>query len=343
MATLDIFKQDAFKLVSMMGAIDNVDYRPQRLGAMGIFTPNPVRTELVSIESRDGVLSLIKTSKRGAPLDQHKNDKRVIRDFRTTRIAESDRINASELANIRAFGTESELQQVQNEIARRLSGPVGIESKVELTLENMRLGAIQGIVKDADGSTIRDWYSEFGVSQAAEINFDLTAAAPSSGAIRKLCNQVVRAMMKQSKGVWTSQTRVHALCGDAFWDDLTAHKEVRETYLNTQEASDLRDGNVYETFNYGGITFENYRGTDDGTTVSIGTDKVRFFPVNAPGAFLEVFSPGEQFAHLGQLGQRIYPMIVPDRDRDMYADVEGYSYPLHVATRPKMLQRGRRA
>jgi hypothetical protein len=342
MATLDIFKQDAFKLQSMLRAIDAVDYQPQRLGELGIFTPNPVRTETVSIEKRDGTLSLIQTSARGAPIKQRTTEKRNIRDFRTVRIAESDTIMASELANIRAFGTESELMQVQAEVARRLMGPVGLESKVELTLENMRLGAIHGIVKDADGSTIYDWFDELGVSQATEIDFDLDNASPASGAVRKKCNEVVRAMMKAAKGVWTPSTRVHALCGDAFWDDLTAHSEVRQTYLNTQEAADLRSGNAYETFNYGGITFENYRGTDDGTTVAVHTDKARFFPVNAPGAFLEVFSPGEQFAHIGQLGERLYPLIVPDRDRDMYADIEVYSYPLHVCTRPLMLQRAKR-
>lgn len=342
MATLDIFKQDAFRLQSMIQAIDGIDYLPQRLGSMGIFTPNPVRTETVSIENRNGTLSLIQTSERGAAPGNRTTEVRNIKDFRTTRIAKQDRIKASELAFIRAFGTESELMQVQSEVARRLMGPTGLSADVELTLENMRLGAVHGIVKDADGSTIINWFTEFGVSEAAEIDFDLDNATPASGILRKKCNQVVRAMMSASRGAWTSGTRVHALCGDAFWDDLTAHSEVRTTYLNTQEAQDLRLGNVYETFNYGGITFENYRGTDDGTTVAVGTDKCRFFPVNAPGAFLEVFSPGEQFGHLGQLGQRLYPMIVPDRDRDMYADIEAYSYPLHVCTRPAMLQRAKR-
>lgn len=341
MATLDIFKQDAFKLTSMLQAIREVDYLPQRLGEMGVFTPNPVRTKTVAIEKRGETLALIKTSERGAPLDQRNAEKRDIRDFRTVRIAKGDRINADELANIRAFGTESELMQVQAEIMRRLSGPAGLETDVELTLENMRLGAIQGIVKDSDGSTIRNWFTEFDVSQPDEIDFDLDNASPAPGAVRKKCAQVVRAMMRAAKGVWVPGTRVHALCGDNFWDDLTAHSEVRETYLNTQAAMDLRAGTAYEMFNYGGITWENYRGTDDGG-VGIDTDKAKFFPVNAPGAFLEVFSPGEQFAHIGQLGERIYPMIVPDRDRDMYADIEVYSYPLHVCTRPLMLQRAKR-
>ncbi|NOR64556.1 MAG: major capsid protein [Candidatus Scalindua sp.] len=342
MATLNIFDSDAFSLQSMLDAIESIDFQPRRLSSMNIFTPNPVRTATVSIEQRAGVLSLIQTSERGEPLEQRVTEKRDIRDFRTVRIAKGDTIMASELAGIRAFGTESELMQVQAEVARRLTGPVGIEAQIALTKENMRLGAIQGIVKDADASTIRNWYTEFGVTQATEIDFDLDNATPASGAVRKKSTQVVRAMMKAAKGVWTPGTQIHAFCGDNFWDDLTAHVEVRETYLNTQAAASLRDGLAYEMFNYGGITWENYRGTDDGSTVGIATDQVKFFPTNAPGLFLEVNSPGEQFEQIGQLGKSLYPMIVRDIARDMWVIVEGYAYVLHVCTRPLMLQRGRR-
>jgi Phage major capsid protein E len=340
MATLDVFKQNAFQLVSMLPAVDKVDWLPQRLGQLGIFTPYPVRTKTVSIEDRDGVLSIIPTSPRGAPLDQRKNEKRKIRDFRTVRIAKGDRITADELADIRAFGTETETMQVQAEIMRRLAGPVGLMNDVELTLENMRLGCIQGLVKDSDGSTLVDWNSEWGVA-STEFPFDLSNASPASGAVRKVCTQIVRAIMRNAKGAWNTGTGVYALCDDVFWDNLTAHPEVRATYLNYVAAANLRDPLAYESFYYGGITFENYRGTDDNATVAISSGKARFFPVNAPGVFLEVFSPGETFDYINQPGKRIYPMIVPDRDRQMYADIEVYSYPLHVLTRPGMIQSGR--
>lgn len=339
MATLDIFKQNAFSMLSILQAIDSVPHLPQRIGQLGVFTPNPVRTQTVAIEGRDGVLSLIKTSPRGAPLVNRTTEKRNIKDFRTVRIAKEDTITASELADIRAFGTESELVQVQDEVMRRFMGPTGLANDIEMTLENMRLGAIQGLVKDADGSTLMDWFDAFGVTQAAEVTFTMSGTT-SSGVIRTACNNIVRAMMRAAKGVWIPSTQVYALCGDNFWDALTGAKETRETYLNTAESQTLRNGTAFETFRYGGITFENYRGTDDGTTVGIASDKAKFFPVGAPGAFLEVFSPGESFAYLNTLGTKIYPMIIPDDDRDMYVKIEAYSYPLHICTRPAMLQSG---
>lgn len=345
MATMDIFGNDAFRMTTLMEAINEQDFQPSFFRTRGIFVPRRVRTETVAIESKSGVLSVIQSSERGSAPESASAGKRSIRDFRTVRIAKSDRISASELSGIRAFGSETELMQVQAEVADRLNGPSGLMRDIELTWENMMLGAIQGKVVDADGGIIEDYFDAFGVTQDAEIDFDLDNASSASGAIRKKCNQVVRQMMKAAGGAWVpGRTMVEAVCGDAFWDDLTANGEVRETFLNTQQAADLRNdvGQAYESFVYGGIRWVNYRGTDDGSTVAIGTDKAAFYPVNSPSAFLMAFSPGEFFDTINLPGQDVYPLVIPDDRRNAFVDVEAYSYPLPVATRPKMLQRARR-
>lgn len=343
MAALDIFRSDAFSMVSLTTAVNNVPFQPRRLSQLNLFNPRPVRTTTVAVEEMSGVLSLIQTTPRGAPLDQRNTEKRKIRDFRTVRIAKMDHLTADEIQNIRAFGSETELMQVQDEVARRLNGPTGLLRQIELTWENMMLGAVQGVVTDADGSTIYDWFSEFSITQATEIDFDLDNASPASGAVRKNCSKVVRQMMQAAAGAWIpGQTMVHALCGDAFWDDLTAHTEVRQTYLNTMEARDLRNGIAYESFAYGGVIWENYRGTDDGSTVAIGTDKAKFFPVNAPGVFEMAYAPAETFDYVNTPGQPVYAMAIPDDKRNAFVDLEVYSYPLPICTRPGMLQRAKR-
>ncbi len=343
MAAIDIFNNNAFGMTSITEALNNVPFQPTRLGDLNIFMPKPVRTTSVSVEEKNGALSLISTTPRGAPLEEHAREKRKIRDFRTVRIAKHDRLTADEIQNIRAFGSESELMQVVDEVNSRMNGPTGLMRDVEMTWENMRLGAVQGIVVDADGtSVINNWFDEFGISQAAEINFDLTAASPADGAVRKKCTQVVRQMMKAASGAWIpGQTMVHALCGDTFWDDLTANAEVRQTYLSTQEAKELRGGLAYESFSYGGIVWENYRGTDDGSTVAINADKAKFFPVNS-NAFQVAWSPAETFDYVNTPGQPVYGMVLPDDKRNSFVDLEVYSYPLFMCVRPAMLQRAKR-
>lgn len=342
MLGIDVFSGDAFNTFELTATLERVPHIPNLLGGMGIFQPVPVRTETVAIEKRDGVLALIPVSQRGAPLKGRENEKRNIRDFRTRRIAKSDRLMASEIQGIRAFGSSSELEQVQSETLRR---QMALRNDAELTLENMRLGAIQGIVLDADGSTLDDWSAHWGVSAATEIDFDLDAASPASGAVKRKCNQVIRAMMKASKGSWVNgQTEVIALCGDAFFDDLTAHTEVRATYLNQQEASQLRGGyaDVYDQVRYGNITWINYRGTDDGTSVAINTDKAKFFPKGARDLFQHVMSPGESFDWVNTPGQEFYSLVIPDEKRNTHVDIELYSYPLIICTNPEILQSARR-
>lgn len=345
MATMDIFDSSAFSALSLTTAINKVDTKPQLLGRMGLFTPRPVRTEKVAVEQRDQTLAVIQTSQRGAPLAEGQSLKRNIRDFRTSRIAKGDTLMADEVQNIRAFGTESELQQVVNEVLDR---QVRIIDDVELTWENMRLGAVQGVLLDADGSTIYDWFSEFDVTQAAEIDFDLDNASPGIGALLKKCDQVVTQMRRAAKGAFIGGTRVIGLCGTAFWRDLIAHPEIQKLWELTTLYGDQTGlssliglpGN--DLIEYGGITFMRYWGTDDDSTVAIGTNSCKFFPMGARGAFEVAWAPMESFQFVNTPGRPLYSIVVRDKDRDMWARPEVYSYPLHICTRPLMLQRAKR-
>lgn len=338
MASIDVFKGDAFTTFELTQAINNVPYIPNFLQSLDIFEAVPVRTEAFAIEQRDNVLNLVQTSPRGAPATARTDNGRSLRYFPTVRVANKDRLNASEIQNIRAFGSDSELMQVQEEVLRKLTN---LRNDQNLTHENMRLGAIQGIVKDADGTTIRNWYTEFGVSQPAEVSFSFSSATAANGTIRGQCAAIVRATARASKGAWIDgRSYVMGLCDDTFFDDLVGNAETRATYLNQAQAAELRTGTAFQTFVYGGITFVNYRGTDDNTTVAVPNGKCKFFPVNAPGVFKQAMSPGESFDWVNTPGQPFYALQIPDDDRNMFVDLEIYSYPLYVCTKPLMLQRG---
>jgi hypothetical protein len=346
MLTMDVFKGDAFSLVEMIAALVRVPYKPSLLGQMGIFDDVPLRTETLFIEQRNNTLALIPTSQRGQPLDQAAKDGRDVRAFITRRIAKADQLRASELQNIRAFGTTTELEQAQTEVMRKFTK---LRRDADLTHENMRIGAIKGIVTDADGSTLDNWFTNWTEAQPAEIDFALGTATTN---VRGKCMAVRRAMRKASKGAWIDGvTECHALVGDDFYDALIGHDKVRDTFLNWEAAADLRNAKEWQAFVFGGIAWHNYRSTDnfdkDATsgTASVGVhpDKAHFFPVNAPGVFQRALSPGESFDYLNMPGQEYYPLIIPDEKRNMYVELELYSYPLYVCTTPLMLQRAKRA
>ena len=336
MLTMDVFNSDAFTARSLTAAVDRLGFVPTLLQTLPkLVTPVPVRSELVMIEGRGYAPALIQTSPRGSAPKQESGDNRDLRAFRTFRLADASRITASELLGIRAFGSESELKQLLTEVARR---QMKIKQNFQLTRENWYLGMVQGKLADADGTVLYDWATEFGQTRPAEVAFGFSAAA--DGDIIKKCNQITRTIKKNLKGIGGVGVRIVAICSDEFWDALTQSTEVRKTFLNWQSAQDLRNdhGMAWSAFTYGGIEFVNYRGSD-GAEVAVPASKAKFFPVGA-GIFQEAHAPAEAFDFVNTPGQEMYSWVVPDRDRNMFADIECYSYPLTVCVQPSALMSG---
>ena len=336
---IDVFKSDPFSTIQMTEAVERAPYQPVGLGSLGIFNPQPITTKAAMIEERNGVLVLINTTPRGAPGTQRTTEKRKARYFETVRIRQEDTLYADEIQNIRAFGSNTDVMMAQSEIARRLNGATGLLSNIEFTKEYHRLGAVQGIVYDADGSVLYNWFDEFQITQAAEVAFNLSAK--TLGSLRPLCNGIVRTMARKAQGAFTPTTTVQALCGDEFWDQLITHPDVEKTFLNWASAADLRGDSAFQSMRFGGIDWLNYRGSDDNSTIAIPTDKVKFFPVGAPGVFAEINSPGESFDWVNTPGKPQYVQMIFDRDRNEWVKVEATSYPLFICTRPEVLLRGR--
>jgi len=335
---MDIFNSSAFSMTSLTGAVNKVGYKPQLLGSLNIFEPMPVRTRTVFVDRREGKLTLIPSSPVGAPPKELVVDPRNAVPLKTTRLAEGFTLYAEEIQGIRAFGSETEFAQVQAEYLKRMAS---VRDDMDLTHEFHRLGALQGLLLDADGTTvIYNYFTEFGVTEAPAINFDLGNANPATGAIRLKTAEVIRSMSRSAGGAFTPGTTIHSLVGDAFYDALITHPEVEKTYQNWAAAADLRQDRTWQAFTYGGITWHNYRGTDDNSTVAIDPDEAKFFPVGAKDVFKKAMAPAEFGPYVNTLGQDTYAMNIPDRDRQAWTRGELYSYPLYFCQRPDVLRKG---
>jgi hypothetical protein len=339
---MNVFQQDAFSAFQLTQAIEKVPYQPQGLGELNLFEDDPIRTTSCGVEERQGKLVVIPFSDRGEEGTQRTKELRDIKYFNVPRIMTSDTITAQEIQSIREFGQESELIQVEKEVARRLAGPTGLTRNIEYTWEFHRLAAIQGLLIDADGQVVYDWYASFGKARPVEIGFDLAAQTPNS--LRPLCNGVVRKMARASQGAFIPSTEVWAACGDQFYDLFVNHPDVIRTFLNWQEARDIRDGDAgsaFSSFRFAGINWYNYRGSDDTISIAIPSDKVKFFPRSAPGVFKRALAPGESFQWVNTPGKPMYVLPIPDLQRNAFWKIECYSYPLHMCSRPEVLQSGR--
>ena len=340
MASLNVFRQDAFSMITMTEAIERVPYLPTGIGELGLFLPEPIRTSRLWLESRQGQLMLIPFSERGTVGKERVTETREGFTFKVPRLMAEDTITATELQDVRAFGSETEMMQVETEVARRLSGPVGLQASMENTREFLRLGAVQGYMVDPGNPTqvLKDFAAEFGVARPAEIAFNLPAGTPNS--LRPLVNGIVRQIARAAQGM--PVRRIFALCGDAFYDSFVNHPDVIRTFVNWEEAKDLRgsQGAAFSSFEFGGVLWVNYRGTNDNSTIAIPTDKVKFF-ADAPGLFRCALSPAEFLEYVGTPGKEEYVLPIMDKDRNAWWKMELYSYPLFYCSRPETLLTGR--
>lgn len=336
---MDIFNSDAFSLVSMTQAVEKMPSVPSYLGSLGIFTEEGVATDTVSIERKDYILTPIATSQRGTEPGMGLTEKAKLRSFSIPRVAKADQVFAREIQGVRAFGTESELLTAARLIQQKQQK---LLTELEMTMELHRLGALQGILLDTDGSTLYNFFTEFGISQPAEIDFNLDAATPVEGVLRTLVSDsVVRTIARALGGAWNPAVRIKALCGDSFYDAFVNHNDVRVTYKNWEAASGLRTSTAFDEFTFAGVDWINYKGSDDNSTVAVATTKVKFFITGVPGLFRRLNGPGEDFETVNTIGRPVYSNLVRDLQRNQWVQPEIFAYPLHMCTRPETLLRGK--
>jgi hypothetical protein len=346
MIGMDIFRggpAGAFSSISLTTAIRDLKFTPSLLTGMpGLVTKVPIYTEKFAVERMADTQRLIPVTERGTPRSRQTRDRRNIRDFRTVRTAKVDELRAVELANIRAFGTETELETVQRELLLRFGK---LRRDHDLTEENRMLGMIQGNVLDADGaSVIYNWFTEFGIAPPTELGFNW---ATRTGVVEYIRANIIRPMLTALQGRATPGMRIYALCGDQFFDGLTSNSEVRQSYLNWEAAQQLRSGlgSAYGMFNFGEVEWINYRSVTDSNSVTTGiaTDKCRFFPVGVVDMFQKIISPNdEDLEFINTLGQEHYARQVPDPSGyNAFIELSLDAFNAHVCTTPEALLSGR--
>jgi hypothetical protein len=327
---MDVFRSDAFSMMELTAAINDVPYVPGRVGELGVFSEASVRTTLVSIEKQGATLALIPVTARGAPPVQNKKDGRTMYDFRIPRLAVSDTVSAEEVQGIRAFGTESEIKAVQTEVMER---GVRMARNLDATLEHHRMGALKGIVYDADGTTpLLNLFTAFGVSAQTEIAWNIDGT--SVGDLRPKVSALIRSIEDELGGLQYSSILV--LTSAQFFDDLTQHGEVRETYLY-QQGSVLRERVARRALDFGGVRFEEYRGSVGGVKY-IADDKAIAFPMGVTDLFITRFGPADYWDTVNTPGLPRYMRQWGDEQQaNRYRVVEVQTNPIHICTRPRVL------
>ena len=329
---LDIFKNDAFSVIGMTAMVNKQPFVPGQVGASGLFEEAGIASTVATIEEMEGQLSLVAPTPRGGPGETVGNDKRKLRAIPIPHFQRDDSVIADEVQGVREFGSDNAVRTVESVVEAKM---LRHTRALDATLEHQRVGALKGLVLDKNGNVALDLAATFGVTLPSVVDFALDTVTTS---VRQKCFDIIDAIENElDANVYSG---IHAFCGNTFWKKLIDHKSVRETYLNTVQAQELR-GNLHTyKFEFGGIVFERYR-TGAKAAASTGSpfiaaDECRFVPLGVPELFQTRFAPADYMETVNTIGLPRYSMQW-EMDNKKGVQMEVQSNPLSYCTRPKVL------
>ena len=328
MAAIDAFTSSIFEMTSLTDAIRKLPYTPGKVGRLGIFEDKGIATTTLLIDEKDGVLYLVPTAHRGGTPNLNRSGRRKARTFEVTHIPLEDSVLPDDVTNIRKFGSENELEAVADVVNDKLQE---MKNNIQVTKEYLMLGALKGQILDADGTTIYDLFTEFGVTQT-EVNFEL---GTSSTKVRLKCMEVKRAIEDAMGGSPFGQ--IHCFCGKDFFDSLISHSDVETAYARWRDGEMLRN-DPRAGFPFAGLVFEEYRGTVSGVQF-VEDDEAHFFPINTPGLYKMYYGPADFNETANTIGLDLYAKSEA-RKFNRGVDLHVQTNPLPLCNRPNALVLG---
>lgn len=330
----DIFNDDAFSLSQLTKSMNDLPHVPGRIGRLGLFSEEGISTTSVSIEKEGLTLALVPSAQRGSPGRPVTNEKRNMRSFNIVHLPQSGAVNADEVQNLRAFGSETDVQTVQRVVDKKLTK---MKRDLDVTMEWQRMGAVKGQVLDADGSTVLlDMFTAFEVSQQT-MAFDLDSDTTK---VKQKCVDLFRKTEDQLGGI--GFTGVRNFCSPEFFDALVAHPAVTKAYDLWQNGEFYRtlqrDGrDTGRGFYFGDMWWEEY-GSRVGSTRFIAAGDAYSVPEGVPDLFVTHFGPADYVETVNTLGLPYYAkQWLPQPGKRV--ELESQSNPLHLCTRPTAIHK----
>lgn len=333
MPTLNPFLSNpSFSMASLTAAINILPNNYGRVNQLDLMPIKGVTTRTILVEEKNGVLTLLPTKPVGSSGSLGNSGKRAMRAFVIPHIPHDDTVLPDEVQDVRAFGSENATDPIVGRVNDKLQS---MRNKHGITLEHLRMGALKGVILDADGSTLYNLFTEFGITQKS-VGFALTTGTTK---VVSKCLEVVRHIEDNLKG--EVMNHVHCFCSPGFYDALTTHAMVEESFKyfqnNQNSNADNRKG-----FTYGNITFEEYRGqaiNGAGTTMKfIADDEAIAFPIGTMETFVTYCAPADFNETVNTIGLPYYAKMA-ERKHGRGYDLHTQSNPLPLCQRPGVVVR----
>lgn len=329
MATLDIFNDDAFSVSSLTETIVDIPRVSTPLGDSGLFTEYGIATTTMMIERKGKELSLVPAAPRGGVRQPVNVSGRSMIPVAAVHLPQGGSVLADEVQGIRAFGSETEVESVQNLVREKMSI---MKEQLDLTMEYHRIGAIKGQILDADGeSVLLDLYDLFDVEQET-IFFNF---ASSTSDIKQITVSVKRAIQKSLGG--RAFTGVIVECSRSFFDALTSHATVKKAFELYNQNSYARTDQSGTDFVYAGVTFREYAG-GVGEHDFIPEGEAYAYPTGVSRLFVTAFAPADYMETVNTQGLPYYAK----QERMPFnkgVELESQSNPINLCKLPEVIKK----
>lgn len=321
----DPFKE-GYSLNQLTQAINVLPNMYSRTTEMGLFSWKAGTDNVVRIEMRNGVLSLVPTTPWGGVAPKSKAPGRNVRAFTVPHMPLEDVVLAAEVMGVRAFGTDNTAEAVNTKVNDKLQV---MKNKIDMTLEWRRFNAIKGYVVDSDGSIIEDYFEAFGVTKKV---ISLGLDNPGTD-VRARCMEVARWIEDNAQGALIRG--IHVMSSSELFDALTGHESVKAVYQGWAEAANKLGGDLRKGFVHGGLTFEEYRASVDGQRF-IDEGKGHAIPVGTSDVFSDFGAPADFNETVNTLALPYYARQ-QNKDFNRGIDLHVQSNILPLVNRPALL------
>jgi hypothetical protein len=301
------FDAGGYSLAEMTQAINILPNLYTRLGQIGLFRFEGVTQRSVIIEQYEGVLNLLPSVPLGGPSTVGTREGRSMRSFALPWIPHDDVILPGDIQGQPALGAFDAADPLVEVMNRKLQL---MRRKHAQTREYMEMNALRGIVKDGAGTTLYNYFTEFGLAQIS-VDFLLGTAGTL---VQSKVREVLRAIEDNLLG--ESMSDVHALVSREF----------------------LRQ-DVRRNFPFAGIVFEEYAGTVTLSTKAterlVPANEGIAFPLGTMDTFTTYGGPANLLEAANTLGLPLYARQHLD-EKGRWIDLMTEASILPVNKRPRI-------
>lgn len=331
-----------FENVEVAAALSILANKYGKIGRSGLFGPGKGLISVIAeVRKKEGSLVILGSKERGSEYDTLKRPDEDAIYFKIPHFPWKGTLDPDDIQGLFAFEEGphrvKQMAEALNELLLDMREPA------DASTEYMRMGALKGLVKDGNGTTIVDLFDAFDITKKI-VYLDLSnASANVPELVTGITNHIEDNIGGEEMSAVRCQVEPGVMAAILNHASVKAYMQSGPTLaveVIRQAQLDMERTGFVRQFELNGVIFETYRGKAtlrDGTTEAFIADgKGHAYPEGSRGIFRTFYAPAHAMGAANRIGQRIWSSMKP-LDHDAGIEVAMQMNELNICTRPQCL------